>query len=274
MGVKKYKPTSPARRDMSVNDFFEITTNVPEKSLVKSLRKKGGRNNSGTITVRHKGGGHKKKYRVIDFKRDKFNVPGRVSTVEYDPNRSSNIALITYVDGDKRYIIHPVGLQIGDTILSGDSVDIRTGNSLPLRAIPEGTVIHNIELKRGRGGQLARGAGSVAQLLAKEKDFVHVKMPSGEVRLVASECFATIGQVGNVDHINVSLGSAGRKRHMGIRPTVRGVAMNACDHPHGGGRGKSKGRNHPKSPWNQPTKGYKTRKPKYSDKFIVKRRSK
>ncbi|MFH1715076.1 MAG: 50S ribosomal protein L2 [Elusimicrobiota bacterium] len=272
MGIIKYRPTTPSRRGMSVNDFAEITKKTPEKSLLRVLKKNGGRNNSGSITVRHQGGGHKRKYRVIDFKRDKFNIPGKVVSVEYDPNRSANIALIQYVDGEKRYILSPLGLQVGEIIISGDNVEIKTGNAMPLKSMPEGTLIHNIELKRGRGGQLARSAGAVAQLLAKEEVFAHVKMPSGEVRLVPVHCIATIGQLGNTDHENITIGSAGRSRRMGIRPTVRGTAMNAVDHPHGGGRGKSKGNNQPRSPWNQPAKGYKTRKPKYSDKFIVKRR--
>ncbi len=273
MGIKKYKPTTPSRRGMSVNDFAEITKVGPEKSLLRPNKKRAGRNNTGTITVRHQGGGSKNRYRVIDFKRNNFGIEGKVLSVEYDPNRSANIALIQYRDGDKRYILHPLGLQVGDKIMSGEDAAIKTGNALPMYAIPDGTLIHNVELKRGRGGQLARSAGAYIQLLAKEGNFVHLRMTSGEVRLVAKECIATIGQVGNIDHENVVFGKAGRKINMGIRPTVRGTAMNAVDHPHGGGRGKSKGNNHPRSPWNQPTKGYKTRKSKYSDKFIVRRRN-
>lgn len=274
MGITVYKSNTPGQRGMSVNDFSEITKTTPERSLLRVSASRGGRNNTGTLTVRHQGGGHKCKYRVIDFKRDKYNVPGKVLGVEYDPNRSANIALVQYADGEKRYMLCPIGLNVSDTVMSGDNVEIKVGNAMPLRAIPDGTLIHNVELKKGRGGQLARSAGSGVQLLAKEGEFAQVRMPSSEVRLVFLECMATIGQVGNLDHDNINLGKAGRSRHMGIRPTVRGVAMNAVDHPHGGGRGKSKGNNHPRSPWNQPAKGFKTRKPKYSDRFIVKRRGK
>ncbi|MFC1512558.1 50S ribosomal protein L2 [bacterium] len=275
MAVKKYKPTTPGRRGMSVNEFTEVTKKAPEKSLLKSKNRKAGRNNSGSICVRHKGGGSKRKYRIIDFKRDKFNIQGKVIGIEYDPNRSANIALIQYKDGEKRYILCPLGLNAGDLVMSGQKgVEIKVGNAMPLSMIPEGTLVHNIELKRGRGGQIVRSAGAVAQILAKEGGFAQVRMPSGEMRLFFKECLATIGQIGNINHENVSLGSAGRSRHKGIRPCVRGVAMNATDHPHGGGRGKSKGRNHPSSPWNQPAKGFRTRKNTYSDRFIVKRRKK
>ncbi|MCP4482647.1 MAG: 50S ribosomal protein L2 [bacterium] len=273
MGIRKYKPTTPGQRGMTVNDFAEITKKVPEKSLLAPMTRKGGRNNQGTITVRHQGGGAKRRYRIIDFKREKFGVEGCVVGVEYDPNRSANIALIQYLDGEKRYIISPLGLKMNDMIISGEKVPIKLGNALPLSAIPQGTVIHNIELKRGRGAQLVRSAGASAQLLAKEGKFAHIRMPSGEVRLVSKDCIATIGQIGNIDHENVNIGKAGRKRHMGVRPTVRGTAMNAVDHPHGGGRGKGKGGNHPRSPWNQQAKGYKTRKNKATDKMIVRHRN-
>jgi large subunit ribosomal protein L2 len=272
MGVRIYKPTSPARRQMSVNDFDEITKHSPEKSLIKGYKKYAGRNDSGWVTVRHQGAGHKQKYRKIDFKRDKFNMEAKVVGIEYDPNRTANIALLQYADGEKRYILSPVGLQVGDTVMSGENAEAKLGNALALALIPEGSMIHNIELKKGRGGQLARSAGAGAQLLAKEGEFAQVRMPSGEVRLIFKDCMATIGQVGNINHENVILGSAGRSRHLGIRPTVRGVAMNTVDHPHGGGRGKSKGNNHPQSPWGQPAKGFKTRKVKYSDRFILKRK--
>jgi len=273
MGITKYNPVTPGRRGMSVNDFAEITKKTPEKSLLMPLTSKGGRNSDGRVTVRHQGGGAKRRYRLIDFKRDKFNVSGKVVGIEYDPNRSANIALIQYIDGEKRYILAPLGLVVGDTILSGQDVAIKVGNSLPLEFIPDGTVIHNVEIKKGRGGQLVRSAGASAQILGKEGKFAQLRMPSGEMRLIYKECMATIGQIGNIDHENVVIGKAGRKRHMGVRPTVRGTAMNSVDHPHGGGRGKSKGNNQPRSPWNQPAKGYKTRKSKYSDKFIIRRRN-
>ena len=276
MAIRKYKPTSPARRFMSVSGFEEITTNEPEKSLVVGLNKRAGRNNQGRITVRHHGGGHKRKYRIIDFKRDKDGIPGRVATVEYDPNRSARIALIHYVDGEKRYIICPLGLRVGDTIVSGPGSDIKVGNALPLVNIPVGTVVHNIELYPGRGGQLARAAGAEAQLLAKEGGYVQVRLASGEVRMVRKECRATIGQVGNLDHENISVGKAGRSRWQGIRPTVRGVVMNPNDHPHGGGEGRAPiGRKSPMSPWGKPTLGKKTRKKNHvTDKYIVHRRKK
>ena len=261
MAIKKYKPTSPARRHMSVSAFEEITKKTPEKSLVVTLKRKAGRNVQGRITVRHRGGGAKRKYRIIDFKRDKDGVPAKVAAIEYDPNRSANIALLNYADGEKRYIISPHGLKVGDTVVSGPDADIKVGNALPLRNIPVGTVIHNIELVAGKGGQLVRAAGNSAQLMAKEGDFAQIRLPSGEVRLVHAECRATIGQVGNVDHENISIGKAGRKRHMGFRPSVRGSVMNPSDHPHGGGEGRSPiGMPSPVTPWGKPTLGYKTRR--------------
>ena len=274
MAIKRYKPTSPGRRHMTVSTFEEIMKKKPEKSLVVSLKKNSGRNNKGRITVRHRGGANKRKYRIIDFKRDKDNVPAKVAAIEYDPNRSANIALLHYRDGEKRYIIAPYGLRVGDIVVSGEDADIKVGNALPLKSIPTGTVIHNIELYPGRGGQMVRAAGNSAQLMAKEGDFAQVRLPSGEVRMVRLECKATIGQVGNLDHENISIGKAGRKRHMGIRPTVRGSAMNPVDHPHGGGEGKAPvGRPAPVTPWGKPTLGYKTRKKnKESDKYIIKRR--
>ncbi|MDI3508224.1 MAG: large subunit ribosomal protein [Clostridiales bacterium] len=276
MGIKKYKPTSPARRFMTVSAFEEITKEVPEKSLLKPLPKKSGRNVYGRITVRHRGGGNKVKYRVIDFKRDKDNIPAKVAAIEYDPNRSANIALLHYVDGEKRYILAPLGLNVGDTVISGEGADIKPGNALLLKDIPVGTGIHNIELTPGKGAQMVRSAGAEAQLMAKEGDYAHVRLPSGEVRLVRLNCRATIGQVGNIDHENIKIGKAGRKRHMGIRPTVRGVVMNPVDHPHGGGEGKAPiGHPGPLTPWGKPTLGYKTRKKhKYSDKYIINRRKK
>jgi len=277
MGIKKYKPTSPGRRFMSVLTYDEITTDKPEKSLLEPLHSKGGRNNQGKITVRHQGGGVKRKYRVIDFKRNKDGIPGRVATIEYDPNRSAFIALINYADGEKRYIIAPNGLKVGTTIMSGvEGIDIKVGNAMPLASMPVGTVIHNIELKPGKGAQLARAAGAEAQLLSKEGEYCHVRLASGEVRLIRSECRATIGQVGNLDHELVNIGKAGKNRYRGIRPTVRGVVMNPNDHPHGGGEGRAPiGRKSPMSPWGKPTLGKKTRKKKKaSDKFIVRRRKK
>ncbi|AOT71171.1 50S ribosomal protein L2 [Geosporobacter ferrireducens] len=275
MGIKKFKPTSPAVRQMTVSTFEEITKKDPEKSLLVSLKKNAGRNAQGKITIRHRGGGQKRKYRLIDFKRDKDNVPAKVTAIEYDPNRTANIALLTYADGEKRYIIAPNKLNVGDTVISGEGSDIKVGNALQLRHIPVGTVIHNIELKPGKGGQLARSAGNSAQLMAKEDKYAQVRLPSGEVRLVSINCKATIGQVGNLDHENITIGKAGRKRHMGIRPTVRGSVMNPNDHPHGGGEGRSPvGRPSPVTPWGKPALGYKTRKKnKASDKFIVKRRN-
>ena len=275
MAIKKYNPTSPARRNMTVSTFEEITKTEPEKSLVEILKSKAGRNNYGKITVRHRGGGHKRQYRIIDFKRDKVDIPAKVAAIEYDPNRSANIALLYYADGEKRYIIAPNGLKVGDTIISSENADIKVGNALPLKSIPIGTVIHNIELKAGKGAQLVRAAGNSAQLMAKEGEYAQVRLPSGEVRMIRTECKATIGQVGNLDHENISIGSAGRKRHMGIRPTVRGSVMNPVDHPHGGGEGRSPiGRPGPVTPWGKPTLGYKTRNnKKASSKFIVKRRN-
>lgn len=274
MPIKTYKPTSPARRAMSVSTFEEITTSTPEKSLLAPLPKKAGRNNQGKITTRHHGGGHKRKYRIIDFKRNKDGIPGKVATIEYDPNRSANIALINYVDGEKRYIIAPKGLKVGDTIVSGPESDIKVGNTLPMENIPVGTVIHNIELKPGKGGQLVRAAGGEAQLLGKEEKYVTVRLASGEVRKLLKVCRATIGSVGNEDHELVSIGKAGRSRHLGKRPEVRGVVMNPNDHPHGGGEGRAPiGRKSPMSPWGKPTLGFKTRKKKNaSDKYIVRRR--
>jgi large subunit ribosomal protein L2 len=260
---------------MTVSTFDEITRTQPEKSLLRPLKKSAGRNFRGKITVRHRGGGHKRRYRVIDFKRDKFNVPGRVTSVEYDPNRSARIALVTYADGDKRYIIAPVGLMVGDVVMSGPNSDIQVGNALPISSIPVGTTIHNIELHVGKGGQLARAAGTSAQLLAKEGRYAHIRLPSGEVRLVNVQCMATIGQVGNTDHGNIRLGKAGRKRWLGFRPSVRGSAMDPASHPHGGGEGRSPiGMPGPKSPWGKPTLGYKTRRNKSTDKWIVRRRGK
>ncbi len=275
MAIRNYKPTTNARRGMStlVND--EITTNKPEKSLLVSKSKKAGRNNQGRITVRHQGGGEKRKYRIIDFKRNKFDIVGTVATIEYDPNRSANIALINYIDGEKRYIIAPRGLKVGTKIVSGQNVDIRVGNALPLMNIPEGTVVHNIELQPGKGGELARSAGCSAQILGKEGKYVLVRLSSGEVRKILGTCFATIGEVGNEDYSLVKIGKAGRKRHMGVRPTVRGSVMNPNDHPHGGGEGRAPiGRSGPMTPWGKPALGYKTRKKKASDKLIVRRRNK
>ena len=275
MPIKKYNPTSPARREMTVLTFDEITKTEPEKSLLQPLKKNAGRNSYGRITVRHQGGGTRQKYRVIDFKRDKDGIKANVVAIEYDPNRSANIALLCYVDGEKRYIIAPEGLKVGTVVESGENADIKPGNALPLSNIPVGSVIHNIELKPGKGAQLVRAAGLSAQLMAKESDYAQVRLPSGEVRMIRVNCKATIGTVGNHDHENVSIGKAGRKRWMGVRPTVRGVVMNPCDHPHGGGEGKSPiGRPSPVTPWGKPTLGYKTRKKKKaSDKFIVKKRN-
>jgi large subunit ribosomal protein L2 len=260
---------------MSVSTFEEITHSKPEKSLLRPIKKQGGRNFRGKITVRHRGGGHKRRYRLIDFKRDNFGVPGRVSSIEYDPNRSARIALVTYVDGDKRYVIAPVGLKVGDMIMSGPEAEIQIGNALPIVNIPVGTTIHNVELHIGKGGQLARAAGTSAQLMAKEGRYAYIRLPSGEVRLVNVQCMATIGQVGNTDHGNIKLGKAGRKRWLGVRPTVRGSAMDPASHPHGGGEGRSPiGMPGPKTPWGKPTLGYKTRRNKSTDKWIVRRRRK
>ncbi|MFH2220100.1 MAG: 50S ribosomal protein L2 [Pseudomonadota bacterium] len=274
MAVKKVKPTSPGRRFQTYSTFEEITRSTPEKSLLRPLKKSGGRNVHGRITCRHRGGGHKRHYRIIDFKRDKTGIPAKVATIEYDPNRSSRIALLHYSDGEKRYILAPVNLQVGDTIMSGSEADIKPGNSLPLGNIPLGTHIHNIELHMGKGGQIVRSAGTFAQLMAKEDPYAMVKLPSGEVRMVLLKCRASIGQLGNVIHENISLGKAGRKRWIGRRPKVRGVAMNPVDHPMGGGEGKSSGGRHPCSPWGIPTKGYRTRSTKKSNRLIVKRRTK
>ncbi|GAB6932360.1 50S ribosomal protein L2 [Calditerricola satsumensis] len=276
MGIKKFKPTSPGVRQMTVSTFEEITTDKPEKSLLVPLKKHAGRNNQGRITVRHRGGGHKRMYRIIDFKRDKDGIPGKVATIEYDPNRSARICLIHYRDGEKRYILHPVGLKVGDIVMSGPDADIKVGNALPLEKIPVGTTIHNIELKPGKGGQLVRAAGAAAQVVGRDGDYVIVRLTSGEIRKIHKNCRATIGQVGNLDHENITLGKAGRARWLGRRPAVRGSAMNPVDHPHGGGEGKAPiGRKHPVTPWGKPTLGYKTRKKNNpSDKFIIRRRKK
>ena len=274
MAIKSYKPTSPGRRHQTCSTFEEITSVKPEKSLLQTLKKSGGRNNLGRVTSRHIGGGHKQKYRIIDFRRDKRDIPAKVVSIEYDPNRSARIALLNYADGEKRYMLAPLNLKVGDTIIASAAADIKPGNALPLKAIPLGTIIHNIELKLGKGGQLARSAGTFAQLMAKEGKYAQVKLPSGEVRMVLQDCIATIGQVGNIDHENVSIGKAGRSRWLGKRPKVRGVAMNPVDHPHGGGEGRTSGGRHPVTPWGIPTKGYKTRTNKTSTRFIVKARSK
>lgn len=274
MAVKVYKPITPSLRNMTGYTFEEITKSKPERSLIVARLSHGGRNSYGRVTVRHQGGGNKQYVRLVDYKRNKLSIPGKVSAIEYDPNRTARLALIVYADGEKRYIVAPLGLKVGDNILAGPQAEIRTGNSLPISNIPVGTLVHNIELKPGKGGQLVRSAGSAAQLLAKEGDYAQIRLPSGEVRLVLQVCYATIGQVGNVDHSNVKLGKAGRKRHLGIRPTVRGTAMSPRDHPHGGGEGRQPaGMPGPKSPWGRPTRGYKTRRNKVSDKFIVRRRT-
>jgi large subunit ribosomal protein L2 len=273
MAIRTFKPTSPGLRQMSVSTFEEVTKTVPEKRLLRPARKTGGRNNYGRVTVRFRGGGHKQRYRLIDFRRDKAGVPAKVAAIEYDPNRSARIALLHYIDGEKRYILAPEGLRIGDRVMSGSEAEIRTGNALILRDIPLGTLLHNVELTKGRGGQLARAAGTSVQLMAKEGDYAQLKLKSGEVRRVRLDCMATIGQVGNTDHENISIGKAGRMRWMGRRPHVRGVAMNPVDHPHGGGEGKAgQGNPHPVSPWGWPTKGAKTRSKRPSDKYILKRR--
>jgi large subunit ribosomal protein L2 len=271
MSIRQYKPTSPGRRDQSVVDSSDLTQKKPERGLVAPNRRSGGRNSAGRMTARHRGGGHKRQYRIIDFKRNKDGVPARVAAIEYDPNRSARLALLHYRDGEKRYILAPVGLNVGDVVVSGPTADIKPGNALPLVQIPLGTLVHNVELRPGRGGQLARGAGVSIQLMAKEGESALLRMPSGELRLVRNNCRATVGEVGNADHANISVGKAGRSRWLGRRPHVRGVAMNPVDHPHGGGEGKSKG-NHPQSPWGQPTKGYRTRRNRRTDKLIVKRR--
>jgi large subunit ribosomal protein L2 len=274
MPIRKYKPTSAGRRFQTVQVFEEITESKPYRPLTEPLRKSGGRDNHGELTSWWRGGGHKRAYRVIDFKRDKRDIPATISTIEYDPNRSARIALVTYADGEKRYILQPLGLKVGDTIVAGDAVDILPGNALPLRNIPLGTLVHNVELRPGKGGQIARSAGSSVQVVAKEGQYVSVKMPSGEIRRINLDCLATIGQVGNIDHENVSVGKAGRSRWLGKRPHVRGVAMNPVDHPLGGGEGKTSGGRHPVTPWGKPTKGYKTRGRRPSDRFIVQRRTK
>jgi large subunit ribosomal protein L2 len=274
MALIHRKPTSPGRRFQTVSDFAEITKTEPEKSLLRPLKKSGGRNNYGRRTARHLGGGHKRQYRLIDFKRDKIGVPAKVVSIEYDPNRTARIALLHYRDGEKRYILAPLELRVGDEIISSAGADIKPGNTLPLQDIPTGTLVHNVEMKPGKGGQMARAAGSYVQLMAKEGKLAHLKLPSGEVRMVPLNCKATIGQLSNVEHENISLGKAGRKRWLGKRPHVRGVAMNPVDHPLGGGEGKSSGGRHPCTPWGKPTKGYKTRKPKDSDRYIIKRRGK
>ncbi len=272
MGIKSFKPVTSSLRTKTVSTFDEITKFKPEKSLTSKLTKTGGHNNNGRITTRHRGGGHKRKYRIIDFKRDKFSIPAKVASIEYDPNRSARIALLHYIDGEKRYIIAPVQLEVGAKIMSGPDAEIKPGNALPLKNIPVGSTIHNIELKKGKGGQLVRSAGGSAQLMAKEGAYGHVKLTSGEVRLINLNCLATIGQVGNTDHENISIGKAGRNRWLGKRSKVRGVAMNPIDHPMGGGEGKSAGGRHPCTPWGKPTKGFKTRRNKSTSKYIVKKR--
>jgi large subunit ribosomal protein L2 len=274
MAIKKFKPTTPAQRYKTVTDFSELSKKRPEKSLLEPVKRTGGRNNRGRITMRRMGGGHKRRYRIIDFKRDKVGIPAKVVSIEYDPNRSAFISLLGYRDGEKRYILAPHGLKVGDEIVSGPDADIHTGNALPIEKIPTGLFIHNIELVRGKGGQMARSAGSYAQLMAKEGNHALLRLPSGEIRMVRRECYATIGQVSNIDHENVSIGKAGRSRWLGKRPKVRGVAMNPIDHPLGGGEGRSSGGRHPVTPWGKPTKGYKTRKKKHSDKYIVHKRKK
>lgn len=273
MGIKKHKPTSPAMRYFETSTFDEITKDRPEKSLLAKKHRKQGHNNNGRITSRFRGGGHKRQYRIIDFKRNKFDVPATVATIEYDPNRSAHIALLHYADGDKRYILCPNGVSVGDTVVAGEKVDVRPGNAMPLRSIPLGTVVHAVELKPGKGAQMVRSAGVGAQIMAKEGKYATLRMPSGEMRMVLSTCFATIGSVGNAEHSNVSIGKAGRSRWLGVRPQTRGTAMNPVDHPHGGGEGRNKGR-HPVSPWGKPTKGAKTRGKKPSDRLIVSRRRK
>jgi len=271
MSIKLLKPTTPGQRGMSKQGFEEITSDTPERSLLGTLKRTGGRTNNGRITTRHIGGGHKRRYRIIDFKRNKIGVPAKVATIEYDPNRTARIALLIYADGEKRYILAPDGLEVGRTVLSGKEADILVGNALPLRNMPLGTTVHNIEMKPGKGGQIARAAGTFAQLVAKDGHYAQLRMPSGEIRKIPLDCLATVGQVGNLQHENVALGKAGRKIWMGIRPTVRGVVMNPVDHPHGGGEGRTSGGRHPVTPWGQPTRGYKTRRNKRTAKFIVKR---
>jgi large subunit ribosomal protein L2 len=275
MAVKIYKPTSPGRRGMTSATFEEITKSTPQRSLLRPLRKRGGRDFTGTISIRHRGGGARRQFRVIDFKRDKLDIPARVASIEYDPNRSARIALLNYVDGEKRYILAPLDVKVGDMLVAGKSVDIRAGNAMPLSSIPPGTQVHNVELQPGKGGQLVRSAGTAAQILGKEGDYAQVRMPSGEVRLIRQTCMATIGEVGNLDHSNIKLGKAGRKRYLGIRPTVRGTAMSPRDHPHGGGEGRQPiGKPGPRSPWGKPTRGAKTRRNKVSNAMIIKPRGK
>ena len=273
MGIKKFKPTTPSQRFKTISDFADVTRSTPEKSLLAPLKKSGGRNNRGRVTARHRGGGHKRRYRIVDFKRNKLGIPARVDSIEYDPNRTARIALLIYADGEKRYIVAPNGLHVGDQVQSGEGSPIRVGNALPLRNLPLGSQLHAVELAPGRGAQLARSAGTSVQLMAKEGEFAHVRLPSGEVRLIRLDCLATIGQVGNVEHMNISIGKAGKSRWLGRRPRVRGVAMNPVDHPMGGGEGRSSGGRHPCSPWGMPAKGYKTRnKRKSSSRYIIKRR--
>jgi large subunit ribosomal protein L2 len=275
MPIKKYRPVTPSLRGMTGYTFEEVTKKKPERSLIVERRKKGGRNAYGRVTVRHQGGGNRQQIRLVDFKRDKRDIPARVSAIEYDPNRTARLALLNYVDGEKRYILAPVDLRVGDTVMAGAQAEVRPGNNLPIANIPVGTLVHNVELKQGKGGQLVRSAGGAAQVIAKEGDYAQVRMPSGEVRMVPQACYATIGQVGNLEHTNIKLGKAGRKRHLGVRPTVRGSAMSPRDHPHGGGEGRQPiGMPGPKSPWGKPTLGYKTRRNKVTDKFIVRRRGK
>jgi large subunit ribosomal protein L2 len=271
MGIRSYKPTSPGRRFVTSLDNAEVTTSTPHKKLTEGKTRSSGRNNDGRITSRHRGRGHKRRYRVIDFKRDKFDVPAKIASVEYDPNRSANIALLHYADGEKRYILAPQGIGVGDSVVAGDKVEVRPGNAMPLKNIPLGTQVHNVELKPGKGGQMVRSAGASAQIMAKEGKYTTLRMPSGEMRMVLSTCIATVGSVGNADHSNISVGKAGRSRWLGVRPQTRGTAMNPVDHPHGGGEGRNKGR-HPVSPWGKPTKGAKTRGKKSSDRLIVSRR--
>lgn len=274
MAIKVYKPTTPSRRNMTGYGFEEITKDTPERSLIILRKAHAGRNNIGRVTVRHQGGGNRQFIRIVDFKRDKYNIPARVAAIEYDPNRTARLALLVYADGEKRYIVAPLGLKVNDTVMAGPTADIRAGNSLPISSIPVGTLVHNIEVKEGKGGQLVRSAGVSAQLLAKEGDYAQIRMPSGEVRLILQKCYATIGQVGNSEHSNIKLGKAGRKRHMGIKPTVRGTAMSPRDHPHGGGEGRQPaGMPGPKSPWGKPTRGYKTRRNKVTNQYIVRRRN-
>ncbi len=273
MAIKKFKPTTPSRRYMTVSDRSEISNEKPEKSLLAPLKNSAGRNTKGRITSRHRGGGHKKRYRIIDFKRDKDGIPAKVARIEYDPNRSAYIALLNYVDGEKRYILAPNKLDVGEEIMSGEKADIKPGNSLKLKDIPVGTIVHNVELQPGKGGQIARSAGTMAQILAKEGKYIHLKMPSGEVRLIRQDCGATIGQVGNIEHENITIGKAGRNKWLNRRPHVRGVVMNPHDHPHGGGEGKSPAGRHPVTPWGKPTIGKKTRKTKKSDKYIIRSRN-